>query len=147
MALRRIESVTNTTTGKSATVYRNAELNEYQVKFSQDGKFLPAADYFTDDKGDAQRTARTVWRDLKATPALRMRLVYTDNPTREVKIGDEIKAVRGGLGEVFIVESFSKPHKPSSSGKVSVIVDGHCGSCEYFVSVLGAEWVDRDDQQ
>lgn len=61
MALRKIETISNTQTGRSATVYRDAEFNEYRVKFYQDGKHQTEADYHTDDKGDAQRTARTVW--------------------------------------------------------------------------------------
>jgi hypothetical protein len=66
MALRKIESISNTKNGKSATVYRDAEFQEYRVKFYQDGKHLEAADYHTDDKADAQSTARRVWRETGA---------------------------------------------------------------------------------
>jgi hypothetical protein len=61
MSLRKIESVTNTKTGKSATVYRDSEWNEYRVRFYKDGKHMTDADYHTDSKSDAQFTARTVW--------------------------------------------------------------------------------------
>jgi hypothetical protein len=61
MSLRKIESITNTKNGKSATVYRDAEFQEYRVRFYQDGKHLTEADYHTDSKSDAQFTARTVW--------------------------------------------------------------------------------------
>lgn len=61
MALRRIETITNNSTGLSAKVYRDVEWDEYRVKFYQDEKHLENSDYHTQDKGDAQRTARTVW--------------------------------------------------------------------------------------
>ena len=57
-ALRRLESITNTTTGREAQVYRDAEWQEWRVKFYQDGQHLAAADYHTDNKSDAQHTAR-----------------------------------------------------------------------------------------
>lgn len=61
MSLRKIESVTNNETGKSATVYRDSEWNEYVVRFYVNGKHQTEADYHTDSKPDAQMTARTVW--------------------------------------------------------------------------------------
>lgn len=63
MSLRKIESITNNITNKVATVYRDSEWNEYRVKFTINGIYQVGADYHTDDKGDAQRTARaSVWR-------------------------------------------------------------------------------------
>lgn len=36
---------------------------------------------------------------------------------------------------------FSHPHKPSSEGKVSLE-----NGMEYYVSVIGAEWIEREDR-
>lgn len=44
--------------GRKAVVYRNAEYNEYQVKFHHNGQHLKDADSFHNDKDDAQSTAR-----------------------------------------------------------------------------------------
>lgn len=54
LRLIRSEGINN----RTAKVYRNAEWGEYQVKFYQDGDYLPDADYHTDDKADALSTAR-----------------------------------------------------------------------------------------
>jgi hypothetical protein len=70
-----------------------------------------------------------------------MRLIYTANPTREVKIGDTVEID----GTTFTVTSFRKPHKPASSGKVSVRWNGP--STEFYVGVIGAEWVEREDRE
>ena len=43
---------------EAAKVYRDAEWQEYRVKFFRDGKYQEDADYHTDDKADAQFTAR-----------------------------------------------------------------------------------------
>lgn len=43
----------------SAKIYKDSNLGEYQVKLHTDGKHLPDADYFTDDKDDAHRTAKS----------------------------------------------------------------------------------------
>ena len=61
MALRKIESIINEKTGKSATVYRDVEWNEYVVRFYQNGKHETEADYHTESKSDAQMVARRVW--------------------------------------------------------------------------------------
>ena len=66
-----------------------------------------------------------------------MKLVY-EGTTREVKVGDEVTL---GDGETVTVTYFRPPHKPSSSGKVSVD-----GNREYYVSVIGAEWIEREDR-
>lgn len=58
MTLRRIETISNKNQGIKAIVYRDAEWNEYRVKFHRQGIYQENADYHTDDKSDAQHTAR-----------------------------------------------------------------------------------------
>jgi hypothetical protein len=58
MGLRRIETITNAVIGTQAKVYRDDEWREYRVKFFRDQAYLEGADYHTDDKSDAQFTAR-----------------------------------------------------------------------------------------
>jgi hypothetical protein len=41
-----------------ATIHKDSDLGEYKVKFHTDGKHHEPADYFTDDKSDAQGTAK-----------------------------------------------------------------------------------------
>jgi len=41
----------------TATVFYDFEWEEFVVKFWRDGKYLPDADYFTDDRADAVETA------------------------------------------------------------------------------------------
>lgn len=72
-----------------------------------------------------------------------MRLVYTATG-EEVKVGDVVTTERGTPMKVI---SFSKPHKPSSSGKVFVEVVNDNWKQEYYVSVIGAEWIEREDRQ
>jgi hypothetical protein len=72
-----------------------------------------------------------------------MRLVY-DNTGEEVKTGDVIH-----IHTVpYFVVGFNKPHKPASSGKVSVkeMTDKGFGA-EYYVSVIGATWIEREDHE
>lgn len=73
-----------------------------------------------------------------------MKLIYKGT-TREVKVGDVVadpsRAADGVLG---VVHYFRPPHKPSSSGKVTVQCAG--AMREYYVSVIGAEWVEREDR-
>jgi hypothetical protein len=80
-----------------------------------------------------------------------MRLVYQHTNT-EVKVGD---LCRLSDGEWVKVSSFAKPHKPESSGKVNVLhgaFDQERFVCDseledtYYVSIIGAEWVEREDQ-
>ena len=70
-----------------------------------------------------------------------MKLVYKDsgNP---VAVGDIVKTSRGDEVQVTY---FRPPHKPSSEGKVSV-KHGDSGSIEYYVSVIGAHWIEREDR-
>jgi hypothetical protein len=50
---------------KKATVYKDAEWGEYRVKFYRDGEYMQDADYHTDDKADAQDTAKSWIADAK----------------------------------------------------------------------------------
>ena len=75
-----------------------------------------------------------------------MKLVYTKTGT-EVKVGDVVEIAHG---QKVKVTYFCEPHKPSSSGKVSVQYFGYPegeGTMEYFVNVIGAEWIEREDRQ
>lgn len=67
--LRRIESVRNTKTDRTAVVYRDSAWSQYVVKFSAAGVAVPGADYYTDDKADAQHTARAVVWGNATVPA------------------------------------------------------------------------------
>lgn len=77
-----------------------------------------------------------------------MRLVY-QMTGEEVQVGDKVTLRDGELVEVTY---FREPHKPSSSGKVSVrqMSDVEPGEyvCdrEYYVSIIGAEWIEREDR-
>ena len=62
---------------------------------------------------------------------------------KEVKVGDMVM----NDDEVLFVESIVKPHKPSSTGKVCVHDEDKAWSQCYYPSVLGMEWVDREDQR
>lgn len=71
-----------------------------------------------------------------------MKLVYKDT-NREVKVGDSVILFDGTVGKVTY---FRPPHKSSSSGKISVRLNGDSFDSEYFVSVIGAEWIEREDR-
>ena len=71
-----------------------------------------------------------------------MRLVYKATG-KEVKVGDVVTTSKGEKCEVTY---FRPPHKPSSSGKVTVQFEGSNSSMEYYVSVIGAEWIEREDR-
>lgn len=63
---------------------------------------------------------------------------------KEVKIGDEVTLSHG---EKRTVAYFTFPHKPSSEGKVSVRDPQNPDfDHEYYVSVIGAIWIDRTDR-
>jgi hypothetical protein len=70
-----------------------------------------------------------------------MKLVYKENG-QEVKVGDP--CTFNGEPDAT-VEYFEKPHKHSSGGKVTIKwgIQGSRG--EYFVGVIGAEWIERED--
>ena len=77
-----------------------------------------------------------------------MRLIYEDTG-EEVKTGDNILMKDGSC---WIVDFFREPHKPSSSGKVYILPAGEidglrmAGGREFYVSVIGAKWIEREDR-
>jgi hypothetical protein len=71
-----------------------------------------------------------------------MKLVYSTSG-REVKVGDKV-VLRDG--RKVTVDYFREPHKASSEGKVTVKAPGQTMGSEYYVSVIGAEWVEREDR-
>jgi hypothetical protein len=72
-----------------------------------------------------------------------MRLVY-EASGKEVVVGDTVHLD----GNAYTVWYFDKPHKPASSGKVFIrpISNENGFSAEYYVSVIGAKWIEREDQ-
>jgi len=70
-----------------------------------------------------------------------MQLVYTETQT-PVQVGDITSTFRG---EDVTVTYFRPPHKPASSGKISV-KDENDRTAEYYVGVIGAEWINREDR-
>jgi hypothetical protein len=75
-----------------------------------------------------------------------MRLVYVKDwchhkAGEEVKEGDVINLKSVGRCKV---DYFAKPHKSSSEGKVTV-KSGH-GTHEFYVGVINAEWIEREDR-
>lgn len=70
-----------------------------------------------------------------------MKLVYKSTG-HEVQLGDYI--IKDGI-EVEVV-FFAKPRTPASSGKVTVKHVDSSVTAEYFVGVIGAEWVEREDR-
>lgn len=70
-----------------------------------------------------------------------MRLI--DKSTKEeVEVGDKFEDKDG---DVFKVEYFRKPHKSSSAGKVTVS-DVWGDTHEYYVGIIGLEWIEREDR-
>jgi len=79
-----------------------------------------------------------------------MKLIYTeDKETKRsgdlVEVGDKILFADVDADEVVTVSFFRPPHKPSSSGKVSVKYDDG-STTEVYVGVIGAEWIEREDR-
>lgn len=70
-----------------------------------------------------------------------MKLVYTETG-KEVKVGDKIVT---GEGIHYTVMYFGKPSSPNSSGKITV-KDASGQSHEYYVGIIGAEWIEREDR-
>lgn len=71
-----------------------------------------------------------------------MKLIHI-NSLKNVELGDVVRSFRGDQG---VVHHFVPPHKPSSSGHVSVRVDTHQEMYNY-VGVWGLEWIDREDRR
>jgi hypothetical protein len=69
-----------------------------------------------------------------------MKLIYTSS-NAPVLVGDKVRVG----DEMVVVDYFRPPHKPSSSGKITVrTAEGW--TREFYVGVIGAKWVDREDQ-
>jgi hypothetical protein len=71
-----------------------------------------------------------------------MRLIYTATQA-PVLIGDPVTV----HGQPATVSYFRKPHKSSSEGKVSIKPADTDTENEFYVSVIGAEWIEREDRQ
>lgn len=73
-----------------------------------------------------------------------MRLVYTRSGD-PVKVGDVGKTSRGDKVKVTY---FREPHSSASEGKVTVqfldLEDDW--TQEFYVSIIGAEWIEREDR-
>jgi len=68
--LRRIAQF-HVSTGQSAKVFKDTEWNEYRVKFyDEEGQHMTQADYHTDDKQDAEDTARHQLIQMKQTDTI-----------------------------------------------------------------------------
>jgi hypothetical protein len=57
---------------------------------------------------------------------------------KPVKIGDTVTL---SSGEVVTVFYFHPPHKPSSSGHVTVKFPANGDCMEYYTSAIGAQWI------
>ena len=71
-----------------------------------------------------------------------MKLVY-EKTGDAVQIGDEVTL---SDGESVTVRYFAEPHKPESSGKVSVSGDDDVYQREFFVGIIGAKWIERGNR-
>ena len=76
------------------------------------------------------------------TEEIDMRLLY-DVDQVPVTIGDVVDLKDGESVEVTY---FREPHKPASSGKVSVKYIDSEQTAEFYVSVIGATWIEREDR-
>lgn len=73
-----------------------------------------------------------------------MNLIYTKDKT-PVNVGDKVEID----GQLLEIKFFSKPHKASSSGKITVAPVGteeFGNDREFYVNIIGAEWINREDQ-
>lgn len=57
MATKLIQTIKDQGAGRVAKVYRDTDWDEFQVRYTLDGKALPKATYHTDDRMDAVLTA------------------------------------------------------------------------------------------
>lgn len=75
-----------------------------------------------------------------------MKLIHVADG-RFAKIGDLVTSFRGAPGTI---SHFVPPHKPSSSGHISVKVSAGApdsGASYNYVGVWGLEWIDREDRR
>jgi hypothetical protein len=81
---------------RTAKVYKCSETGEHVTKFFKDGKHQKDADYFTDDKADAQGTAKHWISKNKLDEAISDDDYYVVNPDKKTivsRIGKPIKRV------------------------------------------------------
>lgn len=71
-----------------------------------------------------------------------MRLVYTAT-RKEVAVGDKVTMHNGGDA---CVTGWERPRSPVSSGRVYVIPESSVYESSYYPSVIGAEWIEREDR-
>lgn len=71
-----------------------------------------------------------------------MKLIYTKTK-HEVKVGNR---VINDDADAFTVTYFRQPHKPSSEGKISLKGEQTGNIREFYVSAIGAEWIEREDR-
>ena len=71
-----------------------------------------------------------------------MKLVYKKSGN-VVLPQDVVETSKGMKVEVL---SFQPPHKPGSSGKVCVRSLENGWTQQFFVGVIGAEWIEREDR-
>ena len=64
-----------------------------------------------------------------------MILRYEDG--KRVQIGDKVELHNGGTGTVTRME---EPHKPSSTGRVYVAIEGATYTRSFFPGVINATW-------
>jgi hypothetical protein len=74
-------------------------------------------------------------------PKFRGTLIFNQS-RKPVKIGDEATTFRG---EKVVVTGIHEPHKPQSTGRVAVRY-GDDTVREFFPGVIGASWINRNDQ-
>lgn len=73
-----------------------------------------------------------------------MKLIHTKT-LQPVKIGDAVTSFKG---DKATIAHFLPPHKPSSSGHVSVkYTDRNTMDGYNYVGVWGLEWIDREDRR
>lgn len=77
-----------------------------------------------------------------------MRLVYKDSTITPVSVGDVVFVPCGTSPngkEAVVVDYFREPSHAGSEGKVCIRwKDGYIREC--YVSIIGAEWIEREDR-
>lgn len=72
-----------------------------------------------------------------------MILIYNSNK-EPVKVGDRVNIGSEASPEWVQVHYFREPHKQQSQGKVTVKAGGT--THEYYVSIIGAAWINRGNK-
>lgn len=70
-----------------------------------------------------------------------MKLIY-EKTGEQVQAGDLVSLQDG---ELYRLDFYREPHKPSSTGRVYITPEGGGGQRELFPSVIGAKWIERED--